>query len=451
VSIKRAVLLVAGMAAVLVTSLVATQAGRASTRSFPTPIRHVVVVYQENHSFNQVLGLFCKRTGRCPYRTVGLAKDGTQVPLQHASDLIPSEPHGTDAQVTSVDGGLMDGFSSQHNCGASADYRCYQMYGPAQIPSLFALAKRFAISDSTFEMSTVPSWGAHLELVAATLDGFLDPRNPYPSVTGATTGPGWGCDSNRDDDWQRDPSGPVQAVPACVPARDGSGPYRPSPVRWVPTIMDRLAAAGMRWHIYANGPGQGNYGWSICPTFADCLDTPQHRNVVPTSAVIHDARSGTLPRLALVIPSYGDSQHNGTSMLQGDDWIGKVLDAVMRGPQWGSTAVFITYDDYGGFYDWVAPPAGLGIRVPMVIVSPYARPGYTDPTTASFDSILAFTERVYRLAPLGTADANAYDFRRAFNFRQKPLAPIRLTPKPIPGWERRWIRDQASRFMKEST
>src|SRR5207302_3842521 len=187
-------------------------------------------------------------------------------------------------------------------------------------------------------------------------------------------------------------SGPVQAVPACVPTQDGTGPYRPSPVQWVPTIMDRLSAAGFGWHIYANGPGQGAYGWSICPTFADCLDTSQHRNVVATRKLIPDARAGTLPKLALVIPSYGNSQHNGTSMLQGDDWIGRVVDAIMHGPQWRSTAVFITYDDYGGFYDWVAPPPGLGIRVPMVIVSPYARPGYTDTTTASFASILAFTE-----------------------------------------------------------
>jgi phospholipase C len=207
--------------------------------------------------------------------------------------------------------------------------------------------------------------------------------------------------------------------------------------------MDRLQHAGMGWRIYAPRHGRDGkglpYGWAICPTFADCRYTPQHSNVVLGRHVITDARAGKLRRLSLVMPTWSKSQHNGTSMLAGDDWIGRVVAAIMRGPDWAHTAIFITYDDCGCFYDQVAPPAGLGIRVPMVIVSPYARAHFTDANVATFASMLAFTEHVFGLAPLSNVDRHAYDFHRAFNFRQRPLKPIRLTTRPVPRSERRWL------------
>src|SRR5439155_1658622 len=91
------------------------------------------------------------------------------------------------------------------------------------------------------------------------------------------------------------------------------------------------------------------------------------------SQVIDDATNGTLPTVSIVTPTNSKSQHNFYSMKMGDNWIGQVVQAIENGPQWSSTAIFITYDDCGCFYDHVAPPAGLGIRVPMVIVSPYAK------------------------------------------------------------------------------
>jgi phospholipase C len=111
-------------------------------------------------------------------------------------------------------------------------------------------------------------------------------------------------------------------------------------------------------------------------------------------------------------------------MTVGDDWIGKVVSAIMNGPDWDSTAIFLTWDDCGCFYDHVPPPAGLGIRVPMIIISPYARPGYTDSTNAQFASVLAFTEHTFGLPALSSVDANAYDYFGAFNFSQTPLPPL---------------------------
>jgi len=109
-------------------------------------------------------------------------------------------------------------------------------------------------------------------------------------------------------------------------------------------------------------------------------------------------------------------------MIVGDNWIGRVVSAIEHGPDWNSTAILLTYDDCGCFYDHVPPPAGtsLGLRMPMVIISPWVRTGYVDANLASFASILAFSEHVLGLAPLNSVDGNAYDYMGAFDFSQSP-------------------------------
>ena len=127
-------------------------------------------------------------------------------------------------------------------------------------------------------------------------------------------------------------------------------------------------------------------------------------------------------------------------MLQGDNWIAEEVQASMAGPEWGSTALFVTYDDCGCFYDHVPPPAGLGIRIPMVIISPFAKPAFTDSNVASFTSLLAFVEHTFGLAPLTSQDAEAYDYADSFDYTQRPLPPIHLVAHPLPAWEREWLR-----------
>jgi phospholipase C len=126
-------------------------------------------------------------------------------------------------------------------------------------------------------------------------------------------------------------------------------------------------------------------------------------------------------------------------MIAGDNWIGQVVQAIENGPDWNSTAIFITYDDCGCFYDHVPPPSGLGIRVPMVIVSPYAVPEGNDSNVASFASLLAFTEHTFGLSPLSNVDANAYDYAGSFNFSQQPRRGIPMVQTPVPKWEQRWV------------
>jgi phospholipase C len=415
------------------------------------PIRHVVIFFQENHSFDNVLGWLCATTTRatpCDGATTGLLAGGSTTPLSQPPDVIPSGVYNPVSQATAIDAGRMDGFSRLGTCRGPA-YACYSAYRPAQIPNLAALATKFTVSDRTFELSPVPSWPAHMELVAATLDGFVgtDPvYNSNQSPPPPPQGPGWGCDANEDAGWSAPGSSVVTQQPSCVPdpsldpgAHPNGGAYRSTPVQHVDTMMDRLDAAGLTWRLYTS-----NRIWSICPTFADCLYTSQNAGMVPDSQFLTDAQNGRLPSFSVLLPSSGSgaptSQHNGTSMSVGDNWIGQAVSAVENGPDWSSTVIFITYDDNGGFYDHVPPPSSeTGIRVPLVIVSPWAKPGFTDSTTATYASMLAYTEHTFGLAALTTADANAYDYSSSFDYSQTPLAAVGTAPHAISVAEEQYL------------
>jgi phospholipase C len=411
-----------------------------------SPIQHVVIIYQENHSFDNVLGAWCYNSGRCDGTLRGKLPGGTTVPLRVAADLVPEVAHGIAAQYTAVNGGQMDGFTKISGCGKDVNYQCLSYFSGDRIPNLIGLARRFAVSDRTFQLSYDLSYGSHIEIVAATTAGFTG-GIPYPGTTG-TTRAGWGCDSLKDADW-RSSDGTISAQPTCVPdytldstAFPYGGAYRPTQVTHVPTIMDRLQQAGLSWKLYtARKPGTGaGYIWAICPTFAGCLYTGQHANQVDRQQVIQDASNGTLPHFSVVLPSNANSQHNDSSMAVGDNWIGEVVGAIQNGPNWGSTAIFITYDDCGCFYDHVPPPAGLGIRTPMVIVSPWTKPRYTDSNQASYASLLAFTEHTFGLAPLTSRDQTAYDYSNVFNFSQQPLAPKEMTTTKLSPQHLRRVR-----------
>ena len=424
-----------------------------------SPIRHVVILYQENHSFDNVLGKLCVRYRRCRGATTGRLKNGSTIALRRASDLVPEVTHSPDAQDAAIDHGRMDGFSTFGSCSAATRYQCYTQYWPRQIPNLARLARRYVIADRTYELDRTPSWGSHMDLVATSMDGFtgINPQH-HP---GAPAGPsGWGCDSFTEAFWKSAPSAAPRLVPSCVPKKDGGGPFRPSPVRWMPTIMDRLHAAGVSWRLYTPTPAEGFYGFAICPTFADCIYTRQHRQMRPAAQVLRDARAGRLANFSIVTPTSQSSQHNTFSMRRGDNWIGAVVRAIQHGPDWPSTAIFITYDDCGCFYDHSRPPGRrLGIRVPMVIVSPYAKRRFTDSHVASFASLLAFTEHTFNVRPLSSRDAHAYAYRRSFRFHRRVAIPARYGPSartltraqaptapldnlrshPLPRWERRLL------------
>jgi phospholipase C len=429
---------------VLLTAVIGGASASGMGRAAPSsPIKHVVVVFEENHSFDNVFGRYCVKSGRCEGATEGRLHDGGVIPLPHAKDIVASAAHNSGAIIRAIDGGKMDGFDTFRNCKEAGGYPCMGQYDPKDVPNLTALARSFALSDATFETTPAGSWVSHLQLVASGADGFTG-SNPVNSTTGAHRQAGWGCDAFTDASWVASSGSRPIFVPSCVPSQTGAGPYRPSPVRWAPTIMDRLDQAGVSWKLYAGGGPKkkrftAGYLWEICPTFAECLLGPQSANWVPSDDILKDAAKGRLPNVSIVTPTPRVSQHNSDSMLVGDTWLGQLASAIMNGPEWSSTALFITYDDCGCFYDHVPPPPGAGVRVPMVMVSPYARAGFTDSRTATFDSILGYIERTFGVSPLGRGDARAYAFGKAFDYTQQPLPPVHMVVSRIPLWEQQYL------------
>src|SRR5215212_4486380 len=300
----------------------------AQVTTSPSPIKHVVIINMENHSFDNVLGQLCIQDNRhnadgykCDAASQGKLSNGQTIQLKKADDLVPSVAHDNAAQDTAINGGKMNGFDKISGCHSDGGYRCYSQFYPDQIPNTAALARQFAISDHTFEQHSIPSWGSHMILAASQLDKFRG-NNPQ-AASGVTPGPGWGCNSNKVAQWRSSPQDSWQLEPSCIPKQDGSGPFRASPVTWVPTIFDRMdeATPKISWKIYTENPsgtspdkGTG-YIWSMCPYFADCLYTSQANNMVATSNLITDAQNGTLPNVSFAIPADTDSQHNGFSML----------------------------------------------------------------------------------------------------------------------------------------
>ena len=428
----------------------------------PGPIKHVVVIYLENHSFDNVLGYWCDQNpGRCPDggmpSSVTLS-DGAVVSPGVMPDKIPDVKHSVASQLAAmnIQGGVpqMNGWQNipGGGCAAATGYRCISGAEPNAEPNITRLAGRFGISDDFFSLADSPSWGGHLYTVAGNLDGFTG-DNPV-AAGGVRSHPGWGCDSDKVTPWIS-PTGRRQMEPSCIPDRSlpqsNGGAFRPTPVQQVPTILDSLDAAHLSWRIYGatqqNGGGGGladGYAWSICPTIAECLYSSQKNNLVSSASFQADALRGSLPAFSVVTPggsTFTDSCHNSFSMTACDNWAGSLVSSVENGRDWSSTAVFITWDDFGGFYDQVPPPAGLnangqqaGPRVPLIIVSPYAIPGHTDTRPTTFAGILAYTEHTFGLPALGVNDARAYDLSGAFNYAQAPLKPVHMTARPLPSW-----------------
>jgi len=463
-----------------------------------TPIRHVVVIDLENHSFDNVLGKFCVDVARgaihrpgahepCDGADVGTLPDGARYRLRPEPDYGLVVDHDVDGQAGDIAGGGMNGFTQQWGCGSKTEIRrlvrsrrqaglmpmgwlhhnlphpCMTQLEPMHgtcghgnatcIPNAVTLAKDFAVSDRTFELHDTPSWAGHMVLADASMDRFFG-TNPKP-VPGSPAGRGWGCDSGKLTPWW---NGEFWVkVPSCVPNRFGQmGPlwssWTGSHAGYLPTIFDRLDSAGLSWRIYGGTGatiGGSAYGWTICPTFWECLGGPQRKDLVSNLNFVPAARDGTLPSFSILAPDGKYSEHQPESIGLGDAWLGRMVSAVENGPDWSSTAIFITWDDCGCFYDHVNPlqySTQWGIRVPMIIVSPWARAGFTDSNPATFASLLTFTERVFGLQPLhpcatvrgpgractddlvGAGGRPAYNYMDAFDFSQKPLDPVPLRP-----------------------
>jgi phospholipase C len=425
------------------------------TASSATPdmnkIKHVVIVMQENRSFDEYFGMYPGADGftldqsGTPTNCAPDPRTHECVPVFHDTDDIDrGGPHSATAAERDVDGGKMDGFiaswlhacqPTNPNCGGGKpvpDVMGYRLR--SDIPNYWAYADNFTLFDHMFTPAASWSLPEHLYMVS---------------------------------DWSARCSRPGDAS-SCE--NDVSTPYlhvgpdgKPPSYAWT-DLTYLLDKGSVPWGYYVfdgtepdcEDPGEiscipapqssktGSI-WNPLPQFSTVQDDHQTQNVQSIQHFVAAARAGTLPAVSWVVPSQPISDHPPASIAASQDYATYVINQVMQSADWSSTAIFFGWDDWGGFYDHVVPPTidanGDGLRVPMMLISPYAKPGYIDHSTYTFDSTIRFIEDRFlggarldptsdgRPDPRPTVRENAPttgDLRNAFDFAQSPLPPLVL-------------------------
>jgi hypothetical protein len=325
--------------------------------------------------------------------------------------------HQGDAAQVAVDNGRMDGFDLLP--GAIQDGRdiaLSQLY-ESDIPNYWAYAHTFTLDDHFFSTVNGPSFPNHLVSVAASSHNTVD--NPVLNSYHA-----WGCDS-----------GPYTKVDSVDPT---TGVHKwLKPCFNMTTLPDLLQQAHVSWTYYAPGQYQSGYIWSS-------LDAIKHirysslwqTNVKDPSQFAADIKAGTLPAVSWVVTNEGVSEHPPHSACAGENWTVKQLNTLMASPLWASTVVFLTWDDFGGFYDHVPPPRlnyiGFGPRVPTIVISPWAQAHTVDHHVYDFASILRYIEDKYGLPQLSDFDRRATSIAADLDFTQTPIAPLILATRTCP-------------------
>jgi phospholipase C len=428
-------------------------------------IKHVVVIMQENRSFDNYFGTYpgadgIPMTGGRPTVCVPDPQHGGCVaPFLNEKDVNQGGPHGENAALTDIDGGRMDGFiasaESEHerkcvnslepNCvsaeGASREVMGY--HNGSQIPNYWAYAKNFVLQDHMFESDIGWSLPEHLYEVSAWSARCLIPGDAMSCVSA--------------------PQSP-ESVPEF--SKTGTEPIYP----WT-DLTYLLYKHNVSWgyYVYAGGepdctndeesscssvPGQNAKTpeiWNPLPYFTDVHEDNQLSNIQSLSSFYTAAQTGSLPAVSWVTPNDKVSEHPPGKISEGQAYVTTLVNAIMRSPDWSSTAIFISWDDWGGYYDHVLPPTadqnGYGLRVPGLVISPYARYGYVDHQVLSHDAYLKFIEDDFlggeRLNPTsdGRPDSRPAvrenlpilgNLAKDFNFNQPPAPPFMLPTDPAP-------------------
>jgi phospholipase C len=274
-----------------------------------------------------------------------------------------------------------------------------------------------------------PSFPNHLFTIAAQNGGVRGD----PNVVDSNGQPGakfdWGCDS---------PPGSTVSVQSADLLTTASV----YPCFEFTTLGDRIDEAqasnpAITWKYYSPPEGQAGYEWNAYDTINHIRYGPDWSvNIVPETQFVTDALNGNLASVNWVVTPDRTSEHPPDSVCAGENDSVAKIDAIMQGPQWGSIAIFIFWDDFGGFYDHVPPPQiytyGLGPRVPLLIISPYAKPANVSSTVYSAASLLSFAENVFGLPPLLAADTLANNVADSFDFTQNPVPPLILRQHTCP-------------------
>ncbi|MBV8197975.1 MAG: hypothetical protein JO263_07555 [Candidatus Eremiobacteraeota bacterium] len=381
-------------------------------------VKHVVIVVQENRSFDNLFHGF--KGAR--YATYGYMHDGTKVSLRGTSLLGPDIFHGWHEALFDWDGGKMDGFDlNRLGVGGTAGRRAYVFVEPRYIQPYRQMAQRYVLADEMFPTMLGGSFTAHLDLIAGTTNlrgGLAEADNPLAQP--------YGCDA---------PSGTrTSVVDAHRNETLGGGPF--PCFNQFKTMADLFDSKRVTWAYYAppvDGWDLGGKVWSEFDSIASVRRGPDwSRDVIsPPGRFLQDVAAGRLRDVSWVIPDAVNSDHAGFSSDTGPSWVAGIVNAIGESPYWKSTASVVLWDDWGGFFDGVPPPQldfrGLGERVPCIIISPYARSGYVSHTRYEFGSVLKFVEEAFALQQLSTletgsgyTDGRAYSLSDAFDFKHAP-------------------------------
>jgi phospholipase C len=387
-------------------ALVAHFAGSAS------PIEHVVIIIQENRSFDNLFNGF---PGTDTAQS-GPIHTGTIVPLTPLPLEAPYDPgHDHPSWIVSYADGAMNGFDLTARPEGVLPTANYAYVPKSEIAPYWQMAQQYTISDSMFQANTSGSFASHLYLIAAQSDLLIGAPAQHP----------WGCDA------------PPQARARQFMPNGKIGPGI-FPCLSITTLADEADAAGVTWHFYTPAIGAPNDIWNTYDAIRQIRYGADWTNDVisPQTQFLNDIAGGYLANITWIVPTGSTSDHGGTKSNLGPEWVASVVNAIGASPYWKNTAIIITWDDWGGWYDHVKPKQldimGLGFRVPLLVVSPYARRGYVSHVPHEWGSILKFTEGVFNLPSLGQTDVRADDLSDCFSFDQ-PAArfrhiPTRLTP-----------------------
>jgi phospholipase C len=436
-----------------------------------TPISHVIVVIQENRSFDNFFATFpgadgtttgqgapmpraiataCKNDGMpviaqsnptVTLTKVSLIGAGFPKNFGEGDDLphVYLNPSASQGFLAQYDGGKMDGFdlekSGPDGEGGPLCTYAYQYVDPQEIKPYWDMAQQYVLADHMFQTQGSGTFTAHQDLIAgATAVSY---GTSQASVIDNPTWFPWGCDSLS--------STVTSLLTTNLKYLNDKGP---NPCYDYATLRDLLDARQVSWKYYAqrvqgpNGPQHGDTAgvWSAFDAIRAVRYSDEWGKKVTFSDldIFKDIKSGSLPAVSWITPDAQNSDHpqeheHGKLVDFGPSWVASIVNAVGQSKYWKSTAIVILWDDWGGFYDHESPPffdnaGGLGFRVPMILVSPYVKP-HVESTQYEFGSILHFIEDNWKLGSLGTTDSRSTPITNAFNFNQKPR-PFKVIGSP---------------------
>lgn len=357
-----------------------------STKASSMPIDHIVVLYEENRTFDNYFGTYPGANGLKSNIVLPVAPGSnvTVSPFHLSSTTTPDLSHAHSTAWRAYDNGAMDGFVYAEGSSLTMGY-----YDGSDIPYYWDYASKYVLMDNFFSSEMGPSLPNHLYLIAGQSGTLLENANDF-------------------------------SLNFTV-------------------IMDELDARGISWKYYYNGPqGYTQEGlWNPLPAFESFKSNQSRfKNLAPNDQFLRDLAAGNLASVVWVMPKNEESEHPPSEITVGEHYIVSLVNAIMQSKYWDSTVIFLTWDDYGGWYDHVPPPQidsfGLGFRVPCLIISPYAREGFVDDKQADFTSILRFIETRYSIPPLTHRDAVTSNMLEAFDFSQPPRKPLILPGPYIP-------------------